>query len=336
MQTATKKKIYLNLIWIAMPIAAMLFALCVGRYSLSPHQVVSALLAPAGTDESAVMVVLNVRLPRVVLSFIVGAGLAVAGCCFQSIFSNPLASPDTLGVSSGAAFGAAMGILMSFSIGGTQLMSLVFGLAAIGATFMLSRAKKDSGMLMIVLAGVITTAFFNALVSAIKYLADPLTKLPEITYWLMGSMMGASYHDLALALPLVGLPVIIIFFMRWRLNILTLPEEEVTSLGVNVKAMRWLVILLCTFIVAVCVSVCGQVGWVGLVIPHMARRIAGNDHVFSIPACISIGGTYLLLIDTLARTVSSGELPLSILTAIIGVPIFVLLFFKKGAKGFAA
>ena len=306
-----RKKRILNIVWIVLPAAIALAAICVGRYSLSPR-------------------------PRTILAFFVGAGLSVAGCCFQSIFSNPLASPDTLGVSSGAAFGAALGILLSLSLLGVQLFALGFGVLAIALTFLLSRLRQDSGVLMVVLAGVISSAFFNALISAAKYLADPLTKLPEITYWLMGSMMGASYNDLKLAVPLIGLPVIVLFLLRWKLNILILPDEEAISLGERPKLLRWCIILLCTAIIAACVSVCGQVGWVGLVIPHLARSIVGSDHRFTLPACISMGGCYLLAIDTIARSLTSGELPLSILTAVIGVPLFVVLFFRKEAGSLAS
>lgn len=326
----------LNIVWLILPLIVALAALCVGRYFLSPAQVLHALVSgPAAMDQNpASLVVYNVRLPRIILAFVVGAGLSVAGCCFQSIFSNPLASPDTLGVSSGAAFGAAVGILLSLNVVGVQLLALIFGIISIGATFLLSHMKKNSGILMVVLAGVICSAFFNALISAAKYLADPTTKLPEITYWLMGSMVGASYRDLAIAVPLVCVPCIVLCLLRWKLNILSLPDDEAISLGIRPKTLRWVIILLCTLVIAACVCVCGQVGWVGLVIPHMARHIVGTDHQFSLPACISLGGTYMLLIDTLARTLSSGELPLSILTAIIGVPIFVLLFFRKEANGF--
>lgn len=333
-----KKKVILGFLWIILPLTAVLLALCAGRYALSLREVLSALLAgpAAAAGDPQAMVVYNVRIPRLLLAFLVGSGLSVAGCCFQSIFSNPLASPDTLGVSSGAAFGAALGILFSFGIAGTQAMALAVGIAAIIFTFLLSRLKRESGILMVVLAGVISSSFFNALISAVKYLADPLTKLPEITYWLMGSMNGASYRDVKIALPLIGIPVLFLFLLRWKLNILILPDDEATSLGINPKLLRWVIILLCTVIIAACVSVCGQIGWVGLVIPHMARRVAGTDHCHTLPACISMGGVYLLLIDTLARTLTSGELPLSILTAILGLPVFVLLFFRKGAAGFVS
>ena len=333
-----RKKRILNIVWIVLPAAIALAAICVGRYSLSPRQVLAAFFAgpSSANKDPAVLIVYNVRLPRTILAFFVGAGLSVAGCCFQSIFSNPLASPDTLGVSSGAAFGAALGILLSLSLLGVQLFALGFGVLAIALTFLLSRLRQDSGVLMVVLAGVISSAFFNALISAAKSLADPLTKLPEITYWLMGSMMGASYNDLKLAVPLIGLPVIVLFLLRWKLNILILPDEEAISLGERPKLLRWCIILLCTAIIAACVSVCGQVGWVGLVIPHLARSIVGSDHRFTLPACISMGGCYLLAIDTIARSLTSGELPLSILTAVIGVPLFVVLFFRKEAGSLAS
>ena len=191
-----RKKRILNIVWIVLPAAIALAAICVGRYSLSPRQVLAAFFAgpSSANKDPAVLIVYNVRLPRTILAFFVGAGLSVAGCCFQSIFSNPLASPDTLGVSSGAAFGAALGILLSLSLLGVQLFALGFGVLAIALTFLLSRLRQDSGVLMVVLAGVISSAFFNALISAAKYLADPLTKLPEITYWLMGGLDHYRYE----------------------------------------------------------------------------------------------------------------------------------------------
>ncbi|MBR2835611.1 MAG: iron ABC transporter permease [Coriobacteriales bacterium] len=332
------KRVAALVLEIVIPLVVALLALCVGRYALTPLDVITTLIAGPSPSEPgpATMVVFNVRLPRILLAFIVGAGLSVVGCCFQSIFSNPLASPDTLGVSAGAAFGASLAILFSFSIAGVQAFALCFGIVAIVFTFLLSSMRKGSGILMVVLAGVITSAFFNALISAIKYLADPTTKLPEITYWLMGSMVGASYFDLSSAVPLICIPCIILIMLRWKLNVLMLPENESVSLGIKPRTLRWIIIVLGTLIVASCVSVCGQVGWVGLVIPHMARRLVGTDHQYLLPASISMGGVYLLLIDTLARSLTSGELPLSILTAIIGLPIFVVLYFRKGARGFDA
>ena len=323
---------------LALPIGVALFALCLGRYVVPPQTVLEALMAgPHGASESSeLLIVWNVRLPRILLSFLVGAGLSLSGCCFQSVFANPLAAPDTLGVSSGSAFGAALGILLSFGSVLTQAMAILFGIAATGLTFLLSRSRTQGNLLMIVLAGIITAAFCNALVSMLKYIADPLTKLPEITYWLLGSMRGASWHDVIMAASFILIPAFILFLLRWRLNILLLPDDEIRALGMNTTRIRWVIILLCTSMVAVSVSVCGQVGWVGLVIPHMARRVVGTDHRTMLPVCLSFGGIYLLLIDTIARTLMPGELPLSILTAIVGVPLFVVLFFRKGGMWFDA
>ena len=318
-----------------LPIVASLVALYVGRYMLSPRAVLEALMAGpydayGASNSPDALIVWNVRLPRILLSLLVGAGLSLSGCCLQAVFANPLAAPDTIGVSSGAAFGAAVGILLSLGIALTQVTAILFGIIAAGLTFLLSRSRIQGSLLMIVLAGVITAAFFNALVSVLKYIADPLTKLPEITYWLLGSMKGASWHDVVVAMPLIIIPALILVLLRWRLNILLLPDDEIRALGMNATRIRWLVILSCTAMVAVCVSVCGQVGWVGLVIPHMARRVVGSDHRALLPVAMSFGGVYLLIIDTAARTLTPGELPLSILTAVIGVPLFVVLFFRKG------
>jgi ABC-type cobalamin/Fe3+-siderophores transport system ATPase subunit/ABC-type Fe3+-siderophore transport system permease subunit len=268
-----KSRRYLLLIFI--PIAVGLIALCLGRYSISPRAVIDALLPPYGLEEQSgiELVVLNVRLPRILLSLIIGAGLSVAGCCLQSVFSNPLASPDTMGVSSGAAFGAALGILVFNNAALIQGASLLFGLVSISVTWLLSKVRGKPNILMIVLAGVITSAFFTALLSCIKYIADPQSKLPEITYWLMGSLSGSSYDDLKLGAPLIIIPVILILLLRWRFNILVLSEEEITSLGMNARVMRWTIILLSTLIIAASVSLCGQIGWVGLVIPHIARPV---------------------------------------------------------------
>ena len=322
-----------GVLWVLLPLVFAVVALCIGRYTIPLQEVLTTLLSPFGfqTNGNAEMIVWNVRLPRVIMALLVGAGLAVAGATFQAVFANPLASPDTLGVSSGAAFGAALAILFSLNTAIVQSTAIVFGIIAIAVTFLLSRLKGNGNMLLIVLAGVIVSAFFTALVSAIKYVADPQEKLPEITYWLMGSLSGSSWQDLAFAAPLIVLGMIGIFLLRWRLNILMLSEEEIRSLGMKVAHIRWTVILLATMIIAASVSVVGQVGWIGLVIPHIARAIVGTDHRKIIPVCISMGAAFLVIIDTISRSVIAGEIPLSILTAIIGAPLFAFLYFRKGS-----
>lgn len=322
-----------GVLWVLLPLVFGLVALSIGRFTIPLQEVLSTLLSPFGftANENSEMIVWNVRLPRIIMAMLVGAGLAVAGASFQSVFANPLASPDTLGVSSGAAFGAALAILLTFSSFFVQSLAIVFGIIAIAVTFLLSRLKGNGNMLLIVLAGVIVSAFFTALVSAIKYVADPQQKLPEITYWLMGSLSGSSWQDLLFSGPLILIGIIGIFLLRWRLNILVLSEEEISSMGMKVTHIRWTVILLATMIIAASVSVVGQVGWIGLVIPHIARAIVGTDHRKMIPLSISMGATFLIIIDTISRSVVAGEIPLSILTAIIGAPLFAFLYFRKGS-----
>ncbi|MDO9522376.1 MAG: iron ABC transporter permease [Methanocorpusculum sp.] len=329
MKTVSKKSFFIFLFFL--PIAVACLALCVGRYWINPIDVYGAFLAFFGypVETTIQSVVLNLRLPRILLALFVGAGLAIAGTAFQSTFSNPLASPDIIGVSSGAAFGAALGLLLFENMFIVQILAIIFGLAAIGITFALSKAAKTDSILMIVLAGIIVSGFFTAMISLVKYTADPLLKLPEITFWLMGSLAGANYEKIVIAAPLLLLGIIIIWIMKWRLNILALSEEEIQSCGINPKRTRWTIIIAATLIVAATVSLCGQIGWVGLVIPHVARMLVGSDNRYVIPASISIGACYLLIIDTLCRTISPSEIPLSIMTALIGAPLFAYLFLKK-------
>ena len=275
-------------------------------------------------------VVMDVRLPRILLAMLIGGGLSIAGASFQGMFANPLVSPDILGVSAGAGFGAAIGILL-FGNGFTmQMFALVAGIAAIAFTFLIGGVRRDLPIFMLVLAGTVTSALFQALVSLVKFLADPEEKLPSITYWLMGSLGTASYKDLWIAGPLILIGIIILVSLRWRLNILSLSEEEARSLGVSVTKLKWLVIGGATLITAAAVSVAGIIGWVGLIIPHIARMIVGSNNQYVLPASISIGASYLLLIDNLARSLTSAEIPLSILTAIIGAPFFAYLLRKTG------
>ena len=275
-------------------------------------------------------VVMDVRLPRILLAMLIGGGLSIAGASFQGMFANPLVSPDILGVSAGAGFGAAIGILL-FGNGFTmQMFALVAGIAAIAFTFLIGGVRRDLPIFMLVLAGTVTSALFQALVSLVKFLADPEEKLPSITYWLMGSLGTASYKDLWIAGPLILIGIIILVSLRWRLNILSLSEEEARSLGVSVTKLKWLVIGGATLITAAAVSVAGIIGWVGLIIPHIARMIVGSNNQYVLPASISIGACYLLVIDNLARSLTSAEIPLSILTAIIGAPFFAYLLRKTG------
>ena len=275
-------------------------------------------------------VIFNIRLPRVLLSLLAGAGLSVAGASFQGLFSNPLATPDTLGVATGASFGAALGILLGCNMFLTQVCALAMGMLAVAVVYAVSRVRGGTNMVMIILGGMVVSSLFSALVSMIKYVADPQDVLPAITFWLMGSLSATNFQTLLLGAPFILAGTAMIFALRWRLNVLSLNEDEAHTLGVNVSLLRVLVILASTMITASVVSMCGLIGWVGLLIPHISRMLFGNDNRRVIPASIGLGAIFMLLIDTLARTVSASEIPVSILTAVIGAPVFIILLRKTG------
>lgn len=273
--------------------------------------------------------IFNIRLPRVLTALLVGAGLTAAGISFQSLFSNPLATPDILGVSSSASLGAILGILLSFDTMGIQMLALLTGLFSIFITINIVK-KDENSMMSLILAGIIVSSLANALSSLLKYTADPMDKLPQITYWLMGSFGRTSYKNLLLAGPLIIISIIVIYKMRWSLNILSLSEDEAISLGVNVKKTRLIFIFASTLITASSVSICGQIGWIGLIIPHLVRLIVGANNLYTLPLGLSLGAGFMALIEAFSRTVSVIELPISILTAILGAPIFIVLMRKSG------
>lgn len=307
----------------------------VGRFPLSPHDVAAAFGSRLGGEAvSPVLdsVVFGLRLPRIGLAIIVGAGLACAGAAFQSIFSNPLATPDTLGVTAGASVGAVIALVASLPMLGVQLVSLICGLAAVALTTAIARTNGRSNMVMLILSGVVVAAIANALLSILKYTADPNEKLPQITYWLMGSLSGASGQGLLVGGPLIAFGVTVIVFLRWRLNILALSEDEARASGMNVRRMRAVIIVAATLITASCVSMCGQVGWAGLLIPHCARMLCGNNNRLVVPVSVFLGAIFLVVIDTLARTVSASEIPISVLTAVVGAPFFIVLLRRTGGK----
>ena len=311
-----------------------LAAIGMGRFSMSIPQTLATLF-PGSFPEIEVTqtmrnVIFNIRLPRVLLSLLAGAGLSVAGASFQGLFSNPLATPDTLGVATGASFGAALGILLGCNMFLTQVCALAMGMLAVAIVYAVSRVRGGTNMVMIILGGMVVSSLFSALVSMIKYVADPQDVLPAITFWLMGSLSATNFQTLLLGAPFILAGTAMIFSLRWRLNVLSLNEDEAHTLGVNVKLLRVLVILASTMITASVVSMCGLIGWVGLLIPHISRMLFGNDNRRVIPASIGLGAIFMLLIDTLARTVSASEIPVSILTAVIGAPVFIILLRKTG------
>ena len=318
---------------IILPIVTALIALGIGRYFITPVEVIEAIAGRFTGNyeisEMAYKTVWNLRIPRILLALLVGAGLSTAGCAFQSLFANPLATPDTLGVASGASFGAALGILLGLDMLGMQVVSFVMGALAVTLTW-LGGSGKGRGLSSVVLSGIMMGSLFNALVSLVKYVADAETQLPAITYWLMGALSSASYRSLMFGAPAILIGIAVLFLIRWRMNLLPLSEDEAKSSGINIYTLRIVTIICATMITASCVSMCGQVGWVGLLIPHMCRMKFGSNHLSLIPASISLGATFMVIVDTVARTMTASEIPVSILTAIIGAPFFIILMRKSG------
>lgn len=315
-------------------VAVMLISMGIGRYRISVGQIINSLL-PKGfameeVDPNVRTVIYSIRLPRVLLAAIAGGGLAVSGAAFQSIFSNPLATPDTLGVATGASFGATLGIMLGFGSIGIQSCAFVAGVICVALVYAISRVKGESTIIMIILSGMVISSLFDAMVSLLKYVADPQDTLPEITFWLMGSLSGVGFKDLLMGSPFIVIGIAIIFFLRWKLNTMSLHEDEAKSLGVNVKFVRTLTIIASAMITAAVVSLCGKIGWVGLLIPHVSRMIFGNNNKSVVPASIGFGAIFMVVIDTIARSATAAEIPISILTAVIGAPFFIILLRKTG------
>ena len=309
-----------------------LAALCMGQFSLSVSDVIRILGGRGKNIVNGAVVVWNVRVPRILMSLLCGAGLAVSGAAFQALFSNPLATADTLGCANGASFGAALGILLGFQVFGVQLSALLFGMLSVVLVFAVTKTKgnESRSMMMIILGGMVISSLFSSLVSLIKYVADPNDVLPVITFWLMGSFSNATMKSLIQGGGIIVVGTVILYLLRYRLNILSLSEEEAKSLGLDIRKIRFLVIVSSSMITASVVSMCGVIGWVGLLIPHIARMLFGNNNIRVIPACIVIGALFMVVVDTVARCAVASEIPVSILTSVIGAPVFLLLLRKTG------
>jgi len=313
---------------VILPIVTAFVCMGIGRMGISPKDIFGSIFGSEEVQRTVKITVLNIRIPRILLGLLCGAGLSVAGCSFQGFFSNPLATPDTMGVAGGASFGAALGLLIGFDLVGVQMMSFAMGLGAVMLT-RLAASGRNHGPAVLVISGIMVGSLFSALVSLVKFVADAESELPVITYWLMGSLASAGYKNLALGAPVIIISVIVIVMLRWRMNLLALSEDELIASGINVKLLRTLVVICATAMTSAVISMCGQVGWVGLIVPHMCRMIWGQDNRKLIPASISIGATFMVIVDTAARSVSAAEIPVSILTAIIGAPFFVLILTSR-------
>lgn len=328
-----KSSIRIKVALIMLPLLTSLIVWVFGRYQLSPSEVIKIIFdwisGNPNIDKQGYLVVVSIRLARIILALLVGMGLSVAGVAFQSLFSNPLTTPDILGVSSGAAFGAALAILLDCNSSMIQVMALTFGIIAVILTMIIAKINGSSATIMLILSGIVVTSVFNALLSGIKFVADPQSKLPAISFWLMGSMNNASFRSIAFYSPAIIAGTIIIYILRWKLNILSLSEDEAKAMGINLKLFKSMIIVASTLITASCVALCGIIGWVGLLVPHICRIVFGVNTKIIVPASISFGATFLLLVDTLSRTLLTSELPLGILCSLLGAPIFIMLLRKS-------
>ncbi|MFT4294337.1 MAG: iron ABC transporter permease [Micropruina sp.] len=317
-------------------IVIAVLALCSGRYLLSPVEVAQALAsAVTGTpppDPSSFNVVINLRLPRIAAAILIGAALTLAGASYQSIFRNPLAAPDLLGVTHGACVGASIAIILGLGTVWVQSLAFLAGFGALALVAWIPRLIRRSSTVTLVLAGIIVGGLMQAVIGLLKYVADPETQLADIVFWQLGSLAKVTASSVTAMAPLILVPTLVLVLLRWRLNLLTLEDAESAALGVNVRFERGVVVVCATLLTAAAVSLSGSIGWIGLVVPHAARLLAGSDNARTLPVAALLGGAFMVVIDTLARSLSPGEIPLGILTGLIGTPFFVIILARRGAE----
>ncbi len=311
--------------------ALVALAFSVGRFAVAPSEVLSILWARLASGNhvapaNAETVVLAIRGPRILAALLIGAALAISGTAFQSVFRNPLVAPDILGVSAGAALGALAGIWFGLDMWSIQLLAFAGGLIAVALVAGLAASfRQHDPVLVLVLAGIVLGSLLGACIAMIKYLADPYNQLPAMTYWLLGSLAGVSPQDTLAVLPAILVGIAVLWLLRWRINVLSMGDEEARALGVDTRRVRIAAIAAATLVTAAAVAVSGVIGWVGLVVPHLARLITGPDNTRLMPAACLLGAGFMLAVDTVARGVGSIELPLGVLTAVIGTPLFLWL-----------
>ncbi len=315
-------------------LALFLISFVLGRYDVPLPQVVRILLGEIFPLEETWApnmraAVVQIRLPRIALACLVGCCLSLAGASYQSVFQNPMAAPDILGASSGACFGAALAILLGMARGGVTMMAFLFSLVTVALVYLIGSRARGNRVVSILLAGVMVSSLFSAGTSYIKLVADPGNQLPAITYWLMGSLSGTRLADVGFALLPMTLGAVPLLLLRWRINLLTLGEDEAAAMGINTGLLRLIVILCATFLTASSVAVSGMIGWVGLVIPHLSRKLVGNDCRYLLPASMVMGAGFLLLVDNVSRNLIATEIPIGILTAFVGAPFFIYLMTRK-------
>ncbi|SHH97385.1 iron complex transport system permease protein [Sporobacter termitidis DSM 10068] len=334
-----KRRTIILLVIILVPIVLFLASFVLGRFSVPLKQVcymfVAKLFHLGQTwSEADNIVIFQVRLPRILSAVMIGGALALSGSAYQGLFKNPMVSPDILGASAGAGFGAAVALLLDFNNFGIQATAFVFGVAAVGLSYLVSKivGRGSTSVLILVLTGLVVSTMFQAFISITKYVADPSNKLPAITFWLMGGLSTITYRELLMFLIPVVVGALPIILLRWKLNALSFGDEEARAMGINVGRLRLVIILCSTLLTAGSVAIGGIIGWVGLVIPHLARLLVGPNYKVLIPTSIVMGASYLLFVDDVARTLFSVEIPIGILTALIGAPFFIIMLLK-GKRG---
>lgn len=319
-------------------LVVMVLSLTLGRYPVPIEQILRVILTTPPktafdfTDTYRVVVEI-VRLPRILGVTLCGMGLSLAGAAMQGVFRNPLASPEIVGVSAGASFGGVLAFVLAWPMTGVVSMGFGFGMGALLIALALAKLAGKSSMLALILSGVIVGGFFGSLTGFAEYVANPETRLPSIMYWLLGSFVGLTYAQVAILAGVILFAGTMLLMLRWRINLLSLGEVDAQVLGVNIEALRWIIIALASLIVAAQVSVSGVIGWVGLIIPHFARMLVGPEHSRLMPASALLGGIYLLAMDDIARSVTVQEIPIGLLTALVGTPIFAFLFWETQGRG---
>ena len=332
-----KKGKYFIAAFFVLFVAAFIFSIATGRYPISFGEVVRVILGrltnanQTWTDEVA-LVIFKVRMPRVLAGALVGAALSSAGAAFQGLFRNPLVSPDILGASSGAGFGAALMLLIGMNYEIVSFAAFVCGIAAVGSAYLISMRARRNPTLGMVLAGIMISSLFTAGTSYVRLVADPNNSLPAITFWLMGSVANVRQSSLIWAAIPILCGMLVLHICRWKLNLLTTGEDEARSMGVNTKVMRILIVSAATLVSAASVAISGIIGWVGLVIPHFARLLVGYDYRVVMPVSMLMGATFLMLVDDLSRTIAVAEVPLGVLTAFVGAPFFLYLILERGNR----
>lgn len=331
------KKVLFALILTVIPLLFIFGSVFCGRFRVYPREVFECLLQSTGIfnfeiRREAFSVVMQLRLPRAIAAAAVGAGLAVSGGAFQGVFRNPLVNSGLLGVSNGAGFGAALAIVVFGNMNFTYIFAFLFGASAVALSYWIARIYKTVPTVMLILGGTIVSSIFGALITLLKSVADVENELPAIVYWLMGSVSSVSYEDFWALIPILAGSVILLLY-SWKMNVLSMGEKEARTMGINVVTGKLIIIIGATLATAGAVCLSGIVGWVGLVIPHIARMLVGNDNRKMLPVAISIGAAFMVFIDTVSRSITTSEIPLGVLTAIVGAPFFVFLLKKTRGGG---